>query len=232
MWYTNIYSNLIVYQKYIGTSIKVGCATRSLYASLGQKAEGVPTNNQRGRGSGPCRLCGGLDKDRHIVQTALLVRVQRIRNDLYNAVKGPSTRPIVLSMITGSYCRRRKRFTIFEPDEMKFDSFLTHLSLFESVELACRIKSKMLQFGGIQVVFVGDFAQLPPVRHLQYGDIGAYAFESAVLPKHSICLTKSMRQRDLELCESVNSVSIGRLDDNIVSYINSLSRPIVSHGTT
>ena len=45
-----------VYQKYLATSIKVGCATRSLYASSGPKAEGVPTNNQRGRGSGPCRL--------------------------------------------------------------------------------------------------------------------------------------------------------------------------------
>ena len=39
MWYTNIYSNIIVYQKYIVTSFKVGCATRSLYASSGQKAE-------------------------------------------------------------------------------------------------------------------------------------------------------------------------------------------------
>ena len=35
------YSNIIVYQKYIGTSIKVGCATRSLHASPGPKAEGV-----------------------------------------------------------------------------------------------------------------------------------------------------------------------------------------------
>ena len=84
------------------TSIKVGCATRSLYASAGPKAEGVPTNNQRGRGSGPCRLWGGLDKARHIVPTALLDRVQRFRNDLYKAVKGPNTRPIVLSMIAGS----------------------------------------------------------------------------------------------------------------------------------
>ena len=39
-------------------------------------AEGVPTNNQRGRRSGSCRLWGGLDKARHIVPTALLVRVQ------------------------------------------------------------------------------------------------------------------------------------------------------------
>ena len=124
-----MYSNIKVYQKYLVTSIKVGYATRSLYASSGPKAEGVPTNNQRGRGSGPCRLWGGLDKARHIVPTALLVRVQRLRNDLYKAVKGPSTRPIVFSMISGSYCRRRRRFTIFEPDEMKFDSFLTLLSL-------------------------------------------------------------------------------------------------------
>ena len=42
-----LFSVSIVCQKYIGTSIKVDCATRSLYASSGPKAEGVPTNNQR-----------------------------------------------------------------------------------------------------------------------------------------------------------------------------------------
>ena len=44
-----MYSNIKVYQKYLVTSIKEGCATRSLYVSSGPKA-----NNQRGRGSGPC----------------------------------------------------------------------------------------------------------------------------------------------------------------------------------
>ena len=100
MWYTNIYSNVISYKKYLGTSITVGCATHSLYASSCPKAEGVPTNNQRGQGSGPCRLWVGIEKVRFIVPTALFVRVLRLRNDLYKAVKGPSTRPIVLSMIT------------------------------------------------------------------------------------------------------------------------------------
>ena len=51
MWYTNIDSNIIAYQKYMGTSIKEGCAKPSLYASSVPKAEEVPTNNQRGRGS-------------------------------------------------------------------------------------------------------------------------------------------------------------------------------------
>ena len=76
MWYTNIYSNIVVYQKYIGTSIKEGCAARSLYVSSGQKAEWDQTNSQRGRGSRLCRLWGGLDKARHVTPTALLVRVQ------------------------------------------------------------------------------------------------------------------------------------------------------------
>ena len=80
-------------------------------------AEVVPTNNQRGRRSGPCRLWGGLDKARHIVPTALLVRVQCFRKSLHKAVQGPSTRPIVVSMINGLYCRRRRCLTIFEPEK-------------------------------------------------------------------------------------------------------------------
>ena len=84
-------------------------------------AEGVPTNNQRGRRSGPCRLWGGLDKASHIVQTALLVRVQCFRKGLYKAVQGPSTRPIVLSMITQRYSLYlvHKRISIYancDPD--------------------------------------------------------------------------------------------------------------------
>ena len=50
MYYTNIYCNIVVYQKYIGTSIKVGRASRSLHASSDPKAEGVPSNN-RGDGN-------------------------------------------------------------------------------------------------------------------------------------------------------------------------------------
>ena len=96
------------------TSIEVGCATRNLYASLGPKADGVPTNNRRRRGSGLCRFWGGLDKARYIVPTALLVRVQCFRNDLYKAVKGQSTRHTVLSIITGSILTTSKAFHYFQ----------------------------------------------------------------------------------------------------------------------
>ena len=126
MWYTYVYSNVIVYQKYLVTSIKIVCATRSLYASSGPKAEGSPTNNQRERRLGSCRLWGGLDKARHIILITLLVRVLCFRNGLYKAVKGPTKRSIVLSMIAISYWRRRR---CFEPE--KFASPLTLLRLYK-----------------------------------------------------------------------------------------------------
>ena len=65
-----------------------------LERSSGPRTKGVPTYNQRGRRSGPCLLWGGLDKSRHIVPTALLVRVQCFRKGLYKAAEGPSTRPV------------------------------------------------------------------------------------------------------------------------------------------
>ena len=58
MWYQNIYSKIHLYQNYLETSIQVSYVTRSLYASSGTKDEGVPTNNHKGRGSGPCSLQG------------------------------------------------------------------------------------------------------------------------------------------------------------------------------
>ena len=59
---------------------------RSLCASSGPKAEVVPTNNQREWRSGLCRLWGGLYKARHIVPTALLVRMQRLCIKMFEMV--------------------------------------------------------------------------------------------------------------------------------------------------
>ena len=69
-------------------------------------------------------LVSSEDKSRHIVPAALLVRVQCYRKDLYKAVEGPSTRPIVICV---NYFQFRRRLTIL--DETKFAALLTHLSL-------------------------------------------------------------------------------------------------------
>ena len=101
-------------------------ATHSLCTSSGPRAEGVPTDNQRIRALYPLRRFGQVQL---YSPAALLVRVQHLMKDMYKVVEGRSTRPIVLSVITGSYFRRRRRFTIFEPDETKFSAPLALFSL-------------------------------------------------------------------------------------------------------
>ena len=102
------------------------------------------------RGDGDQDPVASEDKARHIVPTDLLVRVQRLKNYLYKDVEGPNTRPIVLSMITGSYFRRRTRSTILEPDETKFAS---HLNLFGIFRFRFVITLAFLLFGCEQVSF-------------------------------------------------------------------------------
>ena len=59
----------------------------------------------------------------------LVSQCAMLSKGLYKTVEGPSTRLIILSMINGSYCRRRRRLTIFETDEMQVGVSLILLSL-------------------------------------------------------------------------------------------------------
>ena len=72
------------------TSARVSYATRSHYARSYPRTEGVPSNNHKGRGSGPY-FWGCLDKSCHIVPNLLLARVQRPMKDLYKAVEEQSS---------------------------------------------------------------------------------------------------------------------------------------------
>ena len=87
-------------------------------------AEGVPTNNHRGRRSLTFRLCEGSDKARHVVPTALLVRVLSFRKGLCEAVEGPNTRLlddqwVILSSSSKSFnyfrTRRDEIRCVFDP---------------------------------------------------------------------------------------------------------------------
>ena len=52
MQHTNIFGFKALFQKYQGTSARVGYVTCRLCASSGPIAESVPTKNQRGLGPG------------------------------------------------------------------------------------------------------------------------------------------------------------------------------------
>jgi ATP-dependent exoDNAse (exonuclease V) alpha subunit len=88
-------------------------------------------------------------------------------------------------------------------------------------ELFKLIKSNLLPFGGIQVILVGDFHQLPPIR-------GNYCFTSAIwdeLKLHNIILTDLIRQKDdLILQEILEELRIGTISDKTFETLKSLNK--------
>ncbi len=83
----------------------------------------------------------------------------------------------------------------------------------DSVELVCRtIRQNGEAFGGLQVIFVGDFFQLPPIARM--GEVVRYAFDSRAWERSQplVCyLTEQHRQEDemfLSLLRSIRKNDI------------------------
>lgn len=86
-------------------------------------------------------------------------------------------------------------------------------------------KAPHLPFGGIQIVFSGDFYQLPPVGRQDEADTIAFCFESPLWSasfKKSIALTTIFRQKDQSYCKVLNQIRVGKLSKS--SYQKLLAR--------
>ena len=88
-------------------------------------------------------------------------------------------------------------------------------------ELFKLIKSNILPFGGIQVILVGDFHQLPPIK-------GNYCFTSPTwdaLNMNNIILTELIRQKDdLVLQEILEELRNGKISDETFEILKSLNK--------
>ena len=88
-------------------------------------------------------------------------------------------------------------------------------------ELFKMIKSNTLPFGGIQVIMVGDFHQLPPIK-------GNYCFTSPswdVLNMNNVILTDLIRQKDdLVLQEILEELRTGKMSDKTFEILKSLNK--------
>ncbi len=98
------------------------------------------------------------------------------------------------------------------------------------VETVCReIRNSSQPFGGLQVVLVGDFFQLPPIS--KYGEAPAqFAFTSAAWAESlfDVCyLTEQHRQSDAALSSVLTGIRSGVIEDQTISHLQ--SRKIDSH---
>ena len=87
------------------------------------------------------------------------------------------------------------------------------LELLDAVGKAARKSTK--PFGGMQIVLVGDFYQLPPVSSRNF------AFESPLWTFESIQLTEIIRQKDVAFQEILNQARIGELTDASLEILES-----------
>jgi ATP-dependent DNA helicase PIF1 len=91
-----------------------------------------------------------------------------------------------------------KKIKILIVDEVSMLS----LKIFEIIEeIACNIRRNAKPFGGIQVIFTGDFFQLPPVGNNEDPDTEKFCFQSSkwfyIFPiQNHIQLTTMFRQKD------------------------------------
>jgi len=105
------------------------------------------------------------------------------------------------------------------------------------VDMVCRqIKDESAPFGGMQVVLVGDFFQLPPVvRHeeepvidAQQGlfieDLGRFAYGSPAWQRADVVvcyLTEQHRQDDADFLNLLSAIRTNTFDNNHLKYLTS-----------
>ena len=88
-------------------------------------------------------------------------------------------------------------------------------SLFELLDqLGKRIRKNSKPFGGIQLIFSGDFYQLPPVGNINDPDSSAFCFESPLWSEtfdYQIPMETMFRQKDNEYVSILNQIREGKL---------------------
>ena len=112
----------------------------------------------------------------------------------------------------GSKARYRiKKTKILAIDEISMIS-ANLLELLDTVFKA--VRNSNLPMGGMQVLFFGDFLQLPPVN--KGGEEVSFCFSSSVwkeLNLNNIILKQIFRQQDMKFIKILNNLRVGKIDD-------------------
>jgi len=121
---------------------------------------------------------------------------------------------IVAKILKSDFKRRNwKNIEILVIDEVSMLS----LKIFELLDaIGKKVRKNTKPFGGIQLIFSGDFYQLPPVGNKEEMDTTRFCFESSLWMEtfsliNHIQLTEIFRQKDPIYAKILNEIREGRL---------------------
>lgn len=137
-----------------------------------------------------------------------------------------SVQDLVLKILTNHKCLQRWRITqILVIDEV---SMLSPYLLEKLDKIARVIRGlENVPFGGIQVIFTGDFCQLPPVK------CSKFCFESPIwnqIIEESIYLTRVIRQSDPVFQQCLSEIRMGNCSQKTEAVLRSrVGRPLINN---
>tara|TARA_B110000114_G_C15090755_1_gene398478 strand:+ start:591 stop:1901 length:1311 start_codon:yes stop_codon:yes gene_type:complete len=98
--------------------------------------------------------------------------------------------------------------------------------LFDTLnEIGKEVRRNSKVFGGIQLIFSGDFYQLPPIGDVGCSESTNFCFESSdwfsVFSKQNhVMLVKSFRQKDLDYVSILNQIRVGKIKRKTIETLN------------
>jgi len=147
--------------------------------------------------------------------------------------KGPTENIIHNVLKNRNAVSNWKKVAVLIVDEISMMS----VKIFELLEeLARRVRRCPDVFGGIQIVFTGDFYQLPPVGDGDDPSTSKFCFESNKwkqlfpLPRNSVVLVSIFRQKDPKYCEILNQIRVGELTEENALILQGRVIPFEENG--
>jgi ATP-dependent DNA helicase PIF1 len=141
----------------------------------------------------------------------------------------------LVAKVSGSFTSSKKwrRTNVLILDEVS----MLNQELFEKLDAVAKsVRRSSRPFGGLQVVFCGDFCQLPPVSTDNVPS--RYCFESPLWEitfEHQIMLTTIHRQKDVAFCNILQQIRTGKIKrstyDMLMSRVLSEDRPLAFPAT-
>lgn len=115
--------------------------------------------------------------------------------------------------------KRIKKYSEIVIDEV---SMLSGSTLRAAELIAKQAFNSVAPWGGLRVIVVGDFSQLPPVN--PFSRIKEWAFQDPVWTESQfvpVILKKMMRSTDLEFLEILRRIRHGVIDESVTEFLNS-----------